>query len=52
MLTRSKSAIKATRKSRKAMLAEVADFLLWTRQYTGAFVVFNKEDLKSLRKPH
>jgi len=36
--------------SRKEMLAEVADFLLWARGYTGAFVVFPKSDLLALRK--
>jgi hypothetical protein len=39
------------RKSRKAMLAEVADFLLWTRQKSRAFVVFPKSDLLALRAP-
>jgi hypothetical protein len=32
------------------MIAEVADFLLWARGYTGAFVVFPKSDLLALRK--
>jgi hypothetical protein len=33
------------------MLAEVADFLLWTRQKPRAFVVFPKADLLALRAP-
>ena len=37
-------------KSLKAMIAEIADFLLWARGYTGAFVVFPKSDLLALRK--
>ena len=34
---------------RKAMIAEIADFLLWTRQKPRAFVVFPKSDLLALR---